>query len=78
LSEQQLHSLFNGFDILGHQIVSYDKLQEVLLQQLVIQADENTLKVINENKAKCYICLYCSFDYQTGRAGQCALDYPGM
>ncbi len=68
----------------------YDKLQEILLQQSVIQADETTLKVINEEKAKCYMWLYCTgsdaptqrdipnivlFDYQSGRAGQCAVDY---
>jgi transposase len=70
----------------------YDKLQENLLQQPVIQADETTLKVINEDKAKCYMWLYCTgsdapsqdvlpnivlFDYQSGRAGQCAVDYLG-
>ena len=70
----------------------YDRLQEILLQQSVIQADETTLNVINEDKAKCYMWLYCTgsdaptqntlpnivlFDYQAGRAGQCALDYLG-
>jgi len=68
----------------------YEKLQEILLQQHVIQADETTLKVIKEEKAKCYMWLYCTgtdaptrndipnivlFDYQLGRAGQCAMDY---
>ena len=68
----------------------YEKLQETLLQQNVIQADETTLKVINEDKAKCYMWLYCTgsdaptqnalpnivlYDYQSGRAGQCAVDY---
>jgi len=70
----------------------YEKLQETLLQQHVIQADETTLKVINKEKAKCYMWLYCTgtdaptqsdipnivlFDYQSGRAGQCAVDYLG-
>jgi len=70
----------------------YEKLQETLLQQNVIQADETTLKVINEDKAKCYMWLYCTgsdaptqsalpnivlYDYQSGRAGQCAVDYLG-
>jgi len=70
----------------------YDKLQETLLQQDVIQADETTLNVINEDKAKCYMWLYCTgtdaptqnnipnivlFDYQSGRGGQCAVDYLG-
>ena len=68
----------------------YAKLQEILLQQGVIQADETTLKVINEDKVKSYMWLYCTgtdsphkgdipnivlFDYQAGRAGQCAVDY---
>jgi len=68
----------------------YAKLQEVLLQQGVIQADETTLKVINEDKVKSYMWLYCTgtdspnnqdipnivlFDYQASRAGQCAVDY---
>jgi len=70
----------------------YNRLQEILLQQNVIQADETTLKVINEDKAKCYMWLYCTgsdaptqnalpnivlFDYQSGRAGQCAVDHLG-
>ena len=68
----------------------YTQLQKTLLQQRVIQADETTLKVINEEKAKCYMWLYCTgsdaptqsdipnivlYDYQSGRAGQCAVDY---
>lgn len=68
----------------------YARLQEVLLQQGVIQADETTLKVINEDKVKSYMWLYCTgtdspnnpeipnivlYDYQAGRAGQCAVDY---
>lgn len=68
----------------------YDRLQEVLLQQQVIQADETTLKVIKEDKIKSYMWLYCTgtdspnntttpnivlYDYQSGRAGQCAVDY---
>ena len=68
----------------------YARLQEILLQQKVIQADETTVKVINEDKIKSYMWLYCTgtdspnnqaipnivlFDYQAGRAGQCAVDY---
>ncbi|WP_114327582.1 IS66 family transposase [Candidatus Colwellia aromaticivorans] len=68
----------------------YAQLQKTLLQQRVIQADETTLKVIKEDKAKCYMWLYCTgsdaptqndipnivlYDYQSGRAGQCAVDY---
>ena len=66
------------------------RLQQILLQQGVIQADETTLKVINEDKVKSYMWLYCTgtdspnennipnivlYDYQSGRAGQCAIDY---
>ena len=38
----------------------YDKLHQLLLQQNVIQADETTLKVIESDKAKCYMWLYCT------------------
>jgi transposase len=68
----------------------YGRLQATLLQQKVIQADETTLKVISEDKAKSYMWLYCTgtdspnnthtpnivlYDYQSGRSGQCAVDY---
>ena len=72
----------------------YERLQSILLQQNVIQADETTVKVINEDKIKSYMWLYCTgtdspnnlthqssihnivlYDYQSGRAGQCAVDY---
>ena len=68
----------------------YARLKKTLLQQGVIQADETTLKVINEDKVKSYMWLYCTgtdspnennipnivlYDYQSGRAGQCAIDY---
>lgn len=69
-------------------IIEY--LHEQLLQQAVIQADETTLKVINEDKSKCYMWVYCSgtdspsdndiknivlYDYQASRAGSCAVNY---
>lgn len=38
----------------------YDKLRQILLQQSVIQADETTLKVIESDKSKCYMWLYCT------------------
>ena len=38
----------------------YDKLHQILLQQTVIQADETTLKVIESEKSKCYMWLYCT------------------
>ena len=68
----------------------YTRLQQILLQQGVIQADEITLKVINEDNVKSYMWLYCTgtdspsqgaipnivlYDYQAGRAGRCAVDY---
>jgi len=40
--------------------VLYDKLHQILLQQSVIQADETTLKVIESDKTKCYMWLYCT------------------
>jgi transposase len=68
----------------------YALLQKTLLVQNIIQADETTLKVISEDKVKSYMWLYCTgsdsphssdmpnivlYDYQAGRAGQCAVDY---
>ena len=38
----------------------YDKLHQHLLQQNAIQADETTLKVIEYDKAKYYMLLYCT------------------
>tara|TARA_R110001592_G_C13092588_1_gene743527 strand:- start:34 stop:1557 length:1524 start_codon:yes stop_codon:yes gene_type:complete len=38
----------------------YEKLYQILLQQNVIQADETTLNVIESDKAKCYMWLYCT------------------
>jgi len=37
-----------------------DYLHQQLLKQPVVQADETTLKVIHENKSKCYMWIYCS------------------
>lgn len=72
----------------------YDRLHELILNQPVIAADETTLKVVSEDKAKCYMWVYTSgadspegalpntdipnivlYDYQSSRAGQCAVDY---
>jgi len=36
----------------------YDRLHELMLEQPVIAADETTLKVVKEDKAKCYMWLY--------------------
>jgi transposase len=38
----------------------YDRLHELMLQQPVIAADETTLKVVKEDKTKCYMWLYCT------------------
>jgi transposase len=67
-----------------------DYLRQHQLKQSVIQADETTLKVIQEDKSKCYMWVYCTgedlpghhvnknivlYDYQRSRAGSCAVDY---
>lgn len=38
----------------------YDRLHELILEQPVIAADETTLKVVKEDKNKCYMWLYCT------------------
>ena len=38
----------------------YDRLHELILEQPVIAADETTLKVVKEDKTKCYMWLYCT------------------
>jgi transposase len=38
----------------------YDRLHELILEQPVIAADETTLNVVKEDKAKCYMWLYCT------------------
>lgn len=38
----------------------YDLLHQQLLQQTVIHADETTLKVINDERVKSYMWVYCS------------------
>ena len=71
--------------------ILYNQLRHILLQQSVIQADETTLKVVNEDKSTCYMWLYCSgtdspvpdspipnivlYDYQRSRSGQCAVEF---
>ncbi len=67
-----------------------EHLHQHLLKQPVVQADETTLKVIQEDKTKCYMWVYCSgtdspqyndiknvvlYDYQPSRAGSCAVNY---
>ena len=71
--------------------VLYNQLRQILLQQSVIQADETTLKVVNEDKSTCYMWLYCTgtdspvpespipnivlYDYQRSRSGQCPVTF---
>ena len=71
--------------------VLYILLRQILLQQVVIQADETTLKVINEDKNTCYMWVYCCgadspvpgsslpnivlYDYQRSRSGQCPVSF---
>jgi transposase len=67
-----------------------ERLKAIQLEQPVIQADETTLKVINEDKSTCYMWLYCTgtdspnenpipnivlYDYQNNRSGRCAVEY---
>ncbi|WP_051090342.1 IS66 family transposase [Psychromonas ossibalaenae] len=69
-----------------------ERLQEVLLKQPVIHADETPLKVIKEERVNCYMWVYCSgtdspsagalpnivlYDYQNSRAGACPVAYLG-
>ena len=69
----------------------YQQLKSSLLAQQVIHADETPLKVINDDKSKSYMWVYCTgtdspsqrvipnivlYDYQLGsRAGVCAANY---
>lgn len=68
-----------------------NKLKEVLLKQRVIHADETTLNVIDSDKVKSYMWLYCTgvdspnsenkipnivlYDYHNSRAGACVVNY---
>ena len=69
-----------------------ERFKAIQLEQPVIQADETTLKVINEDKSTCYMWLYCTgtdspnehpipnivlYDYQNNRSGRCAVGYLG-
>ncbi len=72
-------------------MVIYQRLKVIQLQQTVILADETPLKVIHEDKNRCYMWVYCTgsdspsghpdrpnivlYDYQASRRGQCAKDY---
>jgi len=63
----------------------YSRLHQILLEQYVIQADETTVNVVNDNKTKSYMWLYCTgtdtpvknnpfknivlYEYQPGRSG---------
>lgn len=66
------------------------RLKQHLKEQPVIHADETPLKVIQDEKTKSYMWLYCSgrdspteegiknivlYDYQVSRSGHCAVSY---
>jgi len=66
----------------------YLTLKQTLLSQGVIHADETPINVLNSDKTKSYMWLYCSgddkpmgntnvvvFDYQNSRAGSCAVKF---
>jgi transposase len=69
----------------------YQALKATQLQQPVIHADETPLKVIHEDKSRCYMWVYCTgtdspqtqgappnivlYDYHNSRRGQCPVDY---
>ena len=69
----------------------YQQLKSTLLAQKAIHADETPLKVINDDKTKSYLWVYCTgtdspsksvipnivlYDYQHGsRAGACVANY---
>ena len=40
--------------------ILYDHLRQILLKQAVILADETTVKVVKENKQKCYMWVYAT------------------
>ncbi len=67
----------------------YDHLKRLLLQQSEVHADETTLKVLNDDKSKCYMWIYCSgidapsdseipnivlYDYNNGRRTRAVLE----
>jgi transposase len=41
-------------------VIVYQRLQAIQLQQTVIHADETPLKVIHEDKSRCYMWVYCT------------------
>ena len=68
----------------------YQQLKQHLLKQHVLNADETTLNVINEEKSTCFMWVYCSgkdkkctskipnivlFDYQNSRRAECVVNY---
>jgi len=77
-----------GYNTLFKPLIEY--LHECLLSQPVIPADEITLNVLNEDKAKYYMKVYCTgsespieskiknivlYDYKNSRAGNLAVNF---
>lgn len=70
-----------------------ERLKDMLLTQSVIHADETPLKVINDDKQKSYMWVYCTgtdspntsnphknivlYDYHASRAASCARSFLG-
>ena len=68
----------------------FDKIKSILIRLQVLHADETTLNVLSEEKAKCYMWVYCSgtdspgnyeqpnivlYDYRVSRHGYHAADF---
>lgn len=67
------------------------RLKDELLKQPVVHADETTVNVVNSDKVKSYMWLYCTgtdsptpaneipnivlYDYQNSRAASCVVNY---
>lgn len=70
--------------------VLYDKIKSILIRLQVLHADETTLNVLCEDRAKCYMWVYSSgtdspgnheqpnivqYDYRVSRHGYHAVDF---
>ena len=68
-----------------------ERFKQALLKQAVVHADETTVNVVNSDKVKSYMWLYCTgtdspntestipnivlYDYHNSRAASCVVDY---
>jgi len=63
----------------------FQLLRQELLKNKILHADETTLRVLREDKRKCYVWVYRTsgdaehpvvlYDYQPSRAGECASSF---